>query len=835
MQQQSATTNIIYNKLLRRPLLNNNKQHQLILHWTPPDIYISTIVINSMMMATSSFVHDTDKRIPLRSRPPPPPSTPSLTKQILTMVSSSGNHNLHTTMNEFSNNMNADGDGSANNHLPPSPTDSVTQAMKTDLEELIGYIDGLAFDKMSEGTATTATPPSTNKQRFSTTDTHPFDPFGSSDNGERVYNNHKSKDDVLRDRTNRFSAEDNNKDKNNTPQNKLQLKAGKQQSKILDPSGSPPTRDEPAGSPPCREGSLYFHDESLSLILSISKSEDGDDEIGEEDIMGPVAGGAGATATRTTASSTPRLLSTFQKSGIIVPSPDRAKTISFLTVSKDATPSKSKQSSQLVLEGNDNAAIENDDDEERKFDYSRKYLVIRKGTPYPHYRRIRIEEKAAKEDNNEEDRIGSKYESSIQQLQTTPARRAISFLPVPIDDGTSVEENEHKTVTMTTPMTTSGDRDNNCELEMDSTTNSTYFNRKGTPYPFRRRDYSSNDTANDNVNNNIKGTYIGTPIPQQQRNEQSKVVLTSPESAKKLLQTAVDALKDARQERESARQWAKDIKDSVNQWVKEQRQLIRTESQSAASVSGDSPVSTEFIQQHHQAIEDSINDLRHEINHKISSRSETENHLHMLMAKQDEQIRELSNQLIVMKEQLACIVKEGGVVTRVTLGSQRNADPTTSQSDYKANSSRFNKDEAPSIVHKTPESNRIALSRNVSHSETSAVSSHGSHRIKRTTPSGGHLIDYGNGTSKEVHPDGTTVTRFRNGDVETRFGATKNVTCSSPSSSCVVAYYHSKEEVLQITQKDGSVLYEYSSGQVERHCADGVKIILFPDGTKTIV
>jgi hypothetical protein len=772
-----------------------------------------------MATSASSFVHDTDRRSPLRSRPPPPPSTPSLTKQILTMVSSSGNHNLPTTMDKFSNNMNAGGDSSPDNkHLPPSPTDSVTQAMKNDLEELIGYIDGLAFDKMTEGTmtmaaTTTATPPSTNKQLFSTTDTHPF---GSSSNGERVniYSNRKSKDDVFRDRTNRFSSpEDNNDKNNNTPQNKLHLQARQQNSKILDPSGSPPTRDEPAGSPPCREASLYFHDESLSLILSLSRSEDRDDEIVEEDMIGPVAGAKGATTTAASSSSTPRLLSTFQKNGIIVSSPDRAKKISFLTVSKDATPSKSKE--------RNNAAI--NDDEERKFN-------IRKGTPYPHHRRIRIEEKAA--EDNEKDWIGNnKCESSIQ-LQTTPARRAISFLPVSIVGTPVVEENEYKTTT--TPMTTSGDHDN-CELEIDSTTKyATYLNRKSTPFPIRRRDYGSNDNDNDTDNDNIQGTNLETPLPKQQQNEQSsKLVLTSPESAKKLLQTAVDALKDARQERESARQWAKDIKESVNQWVVEQRQLIRTESQSA-SVSGDSPVSTEFLQQHHQAIEDSINDLRHEIKHKISSRSETENQLHMLMTKQDEQIRELSNQLIVMKEELACIVKEGGVVKRATLRSQRDADPT-SQSDYKASSSRYNKNETPSIVHKTPKSNRIPLSLNASHSETSAVSSHGSHRIKRTTPSGGHLIDYGNGTSKEVHPDGTIVTRFRNGDVETRFGATKNVTCSSPSSSCVVAYYHSKEEVLQITQKDGSVLYEYSSGQVERHCADGVKIILFPDGSKTIV
>jgi len=96
------------------------------------------------------------------------------------------------------------------------------------------------------------------------------------------------------------------------------------------------------------------------------------------------------------------------------------------------------------------------------------------------------------------------------------------------------------------------------------------------------------------------------------------------------------------------------------------------------------------------------------------------------------------------------------------------------------------------------------------------------------------LIDYGNGVTKEIHPDGTTVTKFMNGDVETQFGPNVS-TASSPSASAVMAYYHCKEEVLKITLRDGSVLYEYSTGQVERHCADGVKIIRFPDGTKTII
>mmetsp|Transcript_15742 Transcript_15742/g.17380 ORF Transcript_15742/g.17380 Transcript_15742/m.17380 type:complete len:750 (+) Transcript_15742:73-2322(+) len=747
-------------------------------------------------MATSSFGHAADKipRPRPRPHPPPPPFIPSFTKKILTMVSS-GN-NMPITSNESTNNKGNEGD-SLHHRLPPSPADSVTQAMKTDLEELIGYIDGLAFDKMERDPI--AKIPSTNKQLF-TTDTQ----FFGNSNDECDSN----RNDVFRDRTNRSSVEHRQNKLRADPETSVvispttntaakigdniseRMMSTGQRDKLLEPSGSPPTREEPVGSQPSREASLYLHDESLSLILSQS-----DEEI--------IVGSAQfKTAAATATPSIPRLLSTFQNNGIIL-SPKRDKKITFLPVCKDPTPSKSTQSSITTrVDGGNEIKIE-----------SRKEFGIRKGTPYLH-RRVCKEQT---EDN--EDRNGKKDGPSIQ-LQT-PARRAISFLPSTVDRPFT-EKNGHKmmpTSTITigdnnthpnsfTPLHNPkfGDRDN-CELKMDSTTNVIPLNRR----------HCIQDT---DLHSTIP--VIETPIPQQ-KNQQSNLLLTSPKSAKKLLQTAVDALKDARQEREAARQWARDIKDSVHEWVEEQRQLIRTESVLVSCKSP--PPSTEILQQHHQAVEESINDLRREINLSNSSRSDTESELQMLMTNQDTQIRELSRQLTVMKEQLACIVKKGGAIRHTALGSQGGIE-SSSQSN---NSSNKNKDEVPSTGLKTPKGNGLSFCRNASHSETSAASSHGSHRVRRSTPNGGHLVDYGNGTTKEVHPDGTTVTRYQNGDVETRFGANG----SSPSSSCVVAYYHSKEEVLQITQKDGSVLYEYESGQVERHTSDGVKIVMFPDGTKT--
>ena len=103
---------------------------------------------------------------------PPPPSTPYLTKKILTLVSSGGKNV---------------GEGEP---LPPSvsPSDSVARAMKNDLEELIGYIDNLAFnptDEKAPAAATRVGTPSTNKELFPVDD-HPSDTNYDKQTGDRT-------------------------------------------------------------------------------------------------------------------------------------------------------------------------------------------------------------------------------------------------------------------------------------------------------------------------------------------------------------------------------------------------------------------------------------------------------------------------------------------------------------------------------------------------------------------------------------------------------------------------------------------------------------------------
>ena len=195
----------------------------------------------------------------------PSPFTPSLTKKILTMVSNS--NKLH--------------------YSPSSPADSVTQAMKNDLEELIGYIDGLAFDKMGDGCfgiTNEMDTPSANKQLFYNVKDH-----CACNNGER------SGYSAFRDRTNQgkdikinlrkdpetsvattnLTAKSIKKYERSSFSAKIPMASIDNCYNLLEPSGTPPNREEPSGSLPSHRSSFYFHDDE-PLSVDLSKSDDTD-------------------------------------------------------------------------------------------------------------------------------------------------------------------------------------------------------------------------------------------------------------------------------------------------------------------------------------------------------------------------------------------------------------------------------------------------------------------------------------------------------------------------------------------------------------------------------
>jgi hypothetical protein len=264
--------------------------------------------------------------------------------------------------------------------------------------------------------------------------------------------------------------------------------------------------------------------------------------------------------------------------------------------------------------------------------------------------------------------------------------------------------------------------------------------------------------------------------------------IKSPEDAKKLLRTAVLTLQDARAERESARQWASDMKDTVHKWVEEQQKILRVGSNLSEAQSLQQAESQSMSN-----LEESLKKLCQQVQTSDQQRQTTEERLQQLLIDQQEKIQSMAQELVTMKHQI------------MHMEPQQETTPQQTNTAHK--SALQNKKPSPS--KHSPKSN------------ASTTSSTASSRIRKQMKDGGHVIIYGNGVRKEVHKDGTTVIRFNNGDVETKF------------SGGTMAYFHANDRVMQISNTaDGSTLFEYPNRQIERHYKDGSKALLFADGTR---
>jgi centromere protein J len=323
--------------------------------------------------------------------------------------------------------------------------------------------------------------------------------------------------------------------------------------------------------------------------------------------------------------------------------------------------------------------------------------------------------------------------------------------------------------------------------ENQASTNVYYHQSADEPYVFPESQVAQ---ENDPFDLNLPATPAA--IMGLNADEMNQPRPRTPQDAKEWLQTAHIALQEARAERDAARQWARDMREAVQKWAEEQRKLIRCETSTRIDALEESERQVRLQTQALVKLESLLQELHNEFQATQSQRQASESHLEQLILDQQERIRELSQQLTSMEQ----TVSEG-------MNSQGNR--LTPKSELSSQNG------FPKFVDRPSSTNSQKSRRSTSS------------RVRKALPEGnGYVIVYSNGVEKEVHTDGTTVIRFANGDVETTFpgGAT-------------VAYLHAAEQVLQVTNKrDGSVLLEYPNGQIERHYANGVKAILFPDGTK---
>ncbi|KAL7563176.1 hypothetical protein ACA910_014453 [Epithemia clementina (nom. ined.)] len=107
----------------------------------------------------------------------------------------------------------------------------------------------------------------------------------------------------------------------------------------------------------------------------------------------------------------------------------------------------------------------------------------------------------------------------------------------------------------------------------------------------------------------------------------------------------------------------------------------------------------------------------------------------------------------------------------------------------------------------------------VAHAPPSTTKSENRRRRRRRrlrSPRGHPIIQYGNGATKETMPDGTSIVKFANGDIQITQGL-------------VAAYYYSSSDVFSVGRPDGSIVWEFPDGQVEQHWPDGRRVVFGPE------
>jgi hypothetical protein len=131
----------------------------------------------------------------------------------------------------------------------------------------------------------------------------------------------------------------------------------------------------------------------------------------------------------------------------------------------------------------------------------------------------------------------------------------------------------------------------------------------------------------------------------------------------------------------------------------------------------------------------------------------------------------------------------------------------------------------PSLSTPPSSHRRRTFPRPVSHDRTSTPTQRGGggrrpHKQSWRSPDGTKTTRYADGTCHESSPNGATLTRFPNGDVQTESALQERQ--AAPTQSC---YYYGSTGALRLNHADGSVVWCFANGQRERHAVDGRVVV----------
>jgi len=263
------------------------------------------------------------------------------------------------------------------------------------------------------------------------------------------------------------------------------------------------------------------------------------------------------------------------------------------------------------------------------------------------------------------------------------------------------------------------------------------------------------------------------------------------------------------EERAAARQWAADLRGAVHKWVQEQRKSMLVERQALAA-------SQTQIDRYRQALavqQETVSALERDLTDSRQRYEAAEKQLYEVIQYQQSRLLQLED---AMKDQES-------KPTRTMPSPSRPSAPLPPKPKQQASPPATEQAHTPRSVTISPEQVRpVAIPKIHAAAFPPVVDTSATPRPRmRRVSNGTELISYGNGSTKEIHPDGTTVTKFANGDIKTHRADTNTT-----------SYHYAACNVTRISCQDGSTVLEFpKQGQTERHWPDGRKLVSFADGT----
>jgi hypothetical protein len=270
--------------------------------------------------------------------------------------------------------------------------------------------------------------------------------------------------------------------------------------------------------------------------------------------------------------------------------------------------------------------------------------------------------------------------------------------------------------------------------------------------------------------------------------------------------------REAEQDREQARQWAQQMRKAVLEWRHHQQPSIEITSSKQEKAYKDAI----------QTLEKKVSTLQEELHVSLEHYLHVERQLHDIIGRQQDRIQKLEDEIAQKQPELdrSETIRLEDLPNMTPLSLHRRS---LSSSPSKSPKSLMPVKDSPKPTRLSDDLYPPMPATEGPHLDTSSrqpTNPNSNRRSRSTTPAGHKLVHYTNGSHKQIHPDGTTVLTFANGDLQT--------TNARDSTS---SYYYAASKVWQTTRADGSVQWEFPHGQVEHHFPDGRKVVCFPDGS----